>query len=122
MTREIGSDGLDIMKERTPEPERDVPCWHACVGDGWRPVLFGESLLANDELLTAGGWRPTNDDGGYFLYAESMPPRRRRKPCIYLYTRKNGCAYGYTKTVKPGQCFVVSTDGELLPIDKQGDD
>lgn len=94
-----------------------APVWHAIVGEGYEPVQIGEMTEPNDDMLRAGGWACANGGGG-LTYREDWTPRRRRKPSIELSTRKNGCAYGYTKTVRPGDCFMVSKDGELIPIDK----
>ena len=96
--------------------DKEVPVWHAIVGEGYEPVQIGEMTEPNDDMLRAGGWVCANGGGG-LTYREDWTPRRRRKPSIELSTRKNGCAYGYTKTVRPGECFRVAEDGELIPID-----
>jgi len=96
--------------------DKEAPVWHAIVGDGYEPVQIGEIARPDDDVLVAGGWVRAYVDGG-LAYCEDWKPRRRRNPCIELSTRKNGCAYGYTKTVRPGECFRVAKDGELIPID-----
>ena len=96
--------------------DKEVPVWHAIVGPDHEPVQTNHRTKPGEDILIAGGWVPADDYG--FIQLASFSPRRRRKPYIELSTRKNGCAYGFMKTVKPGDCFRVAEDGELIPIDK----
>ena len=58
--------------------QEHVPVWHAIVGEGWRPVYFGERTRRSDEVLRAGGWYRAD----YYrscVYRKYMMPRRRRQ-------------------------------------------
>ena len=97
--------------------DKEVPVWHSIVGPDHEPVQIGEMTQPDEDMLRAGGWVCANGGGG-LTYREDWTPRRRRRAYIELSTRKNGCAYGFMKTVRPGDCFRVAEDGELIPIDK----
>ena len=94
-----------------------TPVWHAIVGEGYEPVQIGDKMKPDEDVLQAGGWVCANHGGGA-PYREGWPPRRRRKPCIDVWTIKNGDVHARIKAAKPGDCFMVSKDGDLIPIDK----
>lgn len=96
--------------------DKVVPIWHAIVGEDHGPVQIGEMTKPDEDVLRAEGWVRTNDQGG-LPYREDWLPRRRRKPSIELLTKKNGVAYEFMKNVKPGECFMIGKDGELIPIE-----
>jgi hypothetical protein len=62
------------------EQEHETPVWHACVGEGYEPVLIGERTADNEDELLARGWVEQQNSGG-FIYSGGMRPRRRRKQC-----------------------------------------
>jgi hypothetical protein len=98
------------------EQDKQTPAWHAIVGEGWRPVRIGEETGNDDEALTAGGWAEVNDSGS-FVYKRFMMPRRRRQNFYEISSRKNGQSFSYLKAAKPGDCFMLTEDGELVPIE-----
>jgi hypothetical protein len=95
--------------------EQDTPVWHAIVGEGWRPVQFGEETRQDDEVLDAGGWRPCCVH--QFSYARDSMPRRRRKHSWEILLIKDGVSWFRVKAVKPGDYFMVAENGELVPIE-----
>jgi hypothetical protein len=112
--RTIGADGRDELPRNEAE---GVPVWHSIVGEGWEPVLFGEMTKQDEEALLASGW--VNDCGsGGFAYEPRMLPRRRRKASYEISSRKSGKPYAYLKAARPGDCFMLTEDGELIPVDK----
>ena len=98
------------------EQEKQTPAWHAIDGEGWRPVRIGEETRNDDEALTAAGWAEVNDSGG-FVYKRFMMPRRRQKALYDVFTHIGGATYGRIKAAKPGDCFMLTEDGELVPIE-----
>ena len=90
--------------------DKEVPVWHAIVGDDYEPVQIGDNTKPDEDILIAGGWVPSDRDG--FLYTEYMRPRRRRKVSFTVWTYRGG-----HKPASPGDCFRVSEDGELIPIE-----
>ncbi len=96
--------------------DKEVPIWHAIVGEDHEPVQIGETTRPGEEILLAGGW-VLGLEYEYTQKTDSLP-RRRRKQTIELLTKKNGVAYEFMKNVKPGECFMIGEDGELIPIDK----
>ena len=99
------------------EQEQGAPVWHAIVGDGWRPVQFGEKARHDDEVLDSGGWRPCREHD--FLFDEgNCMPRRRREASWEILMIKDGANYCRVKGVKPGEYFMVNEYGELILIDK----
>lgn len=99
------------------EQENETPVWHAWVGEGWEPVLFGEITKQDEEVLLAGGWANGSDSGGY-IYNQTMRPRRRRKRRYDVQVMSGGVNYCRIKGAKPGDYFMLSDDGELIPVDK----
>ena len=97
------------------EQEQCTPVWHAIVGEGWRPVQFGEKTRQGDEVLAAGGWQPCREYG--FLYTTEGMPRRRRKHSYEILIIKDGVDYCRMRAVKPGDYFMVAENGELVPIE-----
>lgn len=91
--------------------EQQVPVWHAIVGDGYEPVQIGEIARPDDDVLVAGGWVRAYVDGG-LAYCEDWKPRRRRKVSFNVWTYRSGY-----RPASPGDCFMVSDDGELIPIE-----
>ena len=112
--RTIGADGLDELPGNEVE---DVPVWHAIVGEGWEPVLFGETTKQEEEVLIAGGWAGDRDNGG-FIYATEHRPRRRRKRLYEIRTMIGGAQYSCIKRVKVGDRFRLIEGGVLIPVDK----
>ena len=98
------------------EQENETPVWHAWVGDGYEPVLFGETTADNEDELLARGWVEQQNSGG-FIYSGGMRPRRRRKASYEISSRKSGLPYAYLKAARPGDCFMLTEDGELVRID-----
>ncbi len=98
------------------EQKKQTPVWHAIVGEGWRPVRIGEETRNDDEALTAVGWAEVNDSGS-FVYKRYMMPRRRREALYDVFTHINGSTYGRIKAAKPGDCFMITQSGELVPIE-----
>jgi hypothetical protein len=88
------------------EQEHETPVWHAWVGEGWEPVLFGEITKQDEEVLLASGWVNGSDSGGC-IYNPGMRPRRRRKqPKIVVWrlcARLNtGMDYGELRWIPSG--------------------
>jgi len=100
------------------EQENETPVWHSIVGEGWEPVQFGEITKQDEEVLLASGWVNGSDSGGC-IYNPGMRPRRRRKASYEILTWKNGWPFSCLRTAKPGDCFMLSDDGELVPIEVQ---
>ena len=98
------------------EQEQETPVWHAIVGEGWEPVLFGEQTKADEHVLESHGWVAL-PFGGAWVYGEGMPPRRRRKRSFDVLTKKAGVTYCHITAAKPGDCFMVAESGELIPIE-----
>ena len=98
------------------EQENETPVWHSCVGDGWEPVLFGERTADNEDELLARGWVAQQNSGG-FIYSGGMRPRRRRKRRYDVQVVSGGVNYCRIKAAKPGDCFMLAEDGELVPIE-----
>ena len=97
------------------EQEQCTPVWHAIVGEGWRPVEFGEQASPNDEVLDSGGWRPCREHD--FLFNErNCMPRRRPAALWEILLIKDGVSYCRVKAVKPGDRIMVAESGELIPI------
>ena len=96
--------------------EQDTPVWHAIVGEGWRPVQFGEQTSLDDEVLVAGGWQPCREYG--FSYTAECAPRRRRQASYEILVIKNGADYCRMRAVKPGEYIKLNECGELIPVDK----
>ena len=97
--------------------QQETPVWHSIVGDGWEPVLIGEMTKADEDELFARGWVGQRDTGG-FVYSVGMRPRRRRKALYEISSRKSGTPYSYLKAARPGDCFMLTNNGELIPVDK----
>ena len=97
------------------EQEKQTPAWHAIVGEGWRPVRIGEETGNDDEALTAGGWAEVSDSGS-FVYKRFMMPRRRRKRLYDVRATKGGVTYCHINAAKPGDCFRLTENGELIKI------
>ena len=98
------------------EQQQETPVWHAIVGEGWEPVLIGELARQNDQVLEAQGW-VDNSDGGGFILQECGKPRRRRKRLYEIRTMIGFAQYCRIKKAKPGDCFMLTQDGELVPIE-----
>ena len=98
------------------EQEQDTPVWHAIVGEGWRPVQFGEQTRQGDEVLAAGGWQPCREYG--LSYTTEGAPRRRRESSYEILVIKDGADYCRMRAVKPGECIKLNECGELIPVDK----
>ena len=98
------------------EQEQCTPVWHAIVGEGWRPVQIGDTALASDDVLRAGGWVRAND-GGKFIYQPNMIPRRRRQRSYDVLAMHDGVNFCRVKAAKPGQCFMLTNNGELIPVE-----
>ena len=98
------------------EQEQESPAWHAIVGDGWEPVLIGELAGQNDQVLKAEGWVNSFDDGGFILQ-ECGRPRRRRKRLYDVSTEKGGVTHCRINAAKPGDRFMLTQNGELVPIE-----
>ena len=97
------------------EQEQETPAWHAIVGEGWEPVRFGDETKADDEVLRSQGWVSFYGDGG-FTYKSNMMPRRRRRKLYDIRSTKGGVAYCHITAAKPGDCFRLTDNGELVPI------
>jgi hypothetical protein len=97
--------------------EQDTPVWHAIVGEGWRPVQFGEQTSNDDEVLRACAWAKA-DYAVSVSYRPDMMPRRRREASWEILMIKDGANYCRVKGVKPGEYFMVNEYGELILIDK----
>ena len=98
------------------EQEQSTPVWHAIVGDGWRPVQFGEQTRQDDQVLLACGWVDA-DYGVSVPYRTDMRPRRRRETLYEILIIKDGVDYCRTKGAKPGDCFQLLEGGELIPVE-----
>ena len=96
--------------------QQETPAWHAIVGDDWEPVLFGEETEQHNSVLESQGWVESCDGGG-FIYASDMKPRRRRRRSYDVLTMKRGVTYCRIKAAKPGDRFMLTEDGELVPIE-----
>ena len=99
------------------EQENETPVWHAWVGEGWEPVLFGEITKQDEEVLLAGGWANGSDSNGY-IYNQTMRPRRRRIRSYEICSRRDGRPFNRVNTARPGDCFMLTDNGELIPVDK----
>lgn len=102
------------------EQENETPVWHAWVGDGWEPVLFGGITRQSDEVLLARGWANGSDSGGY-IYNQTMRPRRRRKKVFFgvaITGTRDGLPFEHNYTIEPGERISVSDDGFLVFVDK----
>ena len=98
------------------EQEEETPAWHAIVGDGWEPVQLGDETKADDSVLFAMGW-VAQPDGGGFVYSDGMRPRRRRKKPYDVLAMKGAVIHGHIKAAKPGDCFMLTQNGGLVPIE-----
>ena len=115
--RTIGADGLD---ELTRNEAEGVPVWHSIVGEGWEPVLFGEMMKQDEEVLLASGWVNDCRSGG-FAYEPCMLPRRRRKRVFFgvaITGTRDGLPFERNYTIKPGERISASDDGFLVFLDK----
>jgi hypothetical protein len=98
------------------EQQQETPVWHSIVGEGYEPVLFGEQTKADEHVLESHGWVAL-PFGGAWVYGEGMPPRRRRKRRYDVQVMSGGVNYCRIKAAKPGDCFMLAEDGELVPIE-----
>ena len=98
------------------EQQQETPVWHAIVGEGWEPVQFGDEARRLDYVLESQGWVPTCDGGG-FIYASGMKPRRRCKRSYDIFTHMSGITYGRVTAAKPGDRFMLTKNGELVLIE-----
>ena len=98
------------------EQQQETPVWHSIVGDGWEPVLIGERTKMHEQELFSKGWLAHHDGG--FIYSGNMRPRRRRKRSYDVLAMKDGVNYCRVKAAKPGDCFMLTDKGELIPVDK----
>ena len=107
------------------EQENETPVWHAWVGDGWEPVLFGGITRESDEVLLARGWANGSDSGGC-IYNPSMRPRRRRKvqrfaicttDIIHGSIGDEYCKVYASAIASPGDLLEVQADGTLKRVD-----
>jgi hypothetical protein len=99
------------------EQENETPVWHAIVGDGWEPVQFRAMTRPDEEVLLAGGCAVVVDVGG-FIYHPDMQPRRRRIRSYGICSRRDGRPFNRVNTARPGDCFMLTDNGELIPVDK----
>lgn len=100
------------------EQEQETPVWHAIVGEGWEPVLFGEIARPDEEVLLGSGWIKASPYGCGFVFGPEHKPRRRRKRRYDVQVMSGGVNYCRIKAAKPGQCFMLTNNGELIPVDK----
>ena len=98
------------------EQQQETPVWHSIVGEGYEPVLIGEMTKADEDELFARGWVGQRDTGGV-VYSVGMRPRRRRKRRYDVQVMSGGVNYCRIKAAKPGDCFMLAEDGELVPIE-----
>ena len=99
------------------EQEQETPVWHAIVGEGWEPVQIGQLTERKDQVLLARGWadQPVANTG--LMYGPDMRPRRRLKRSYDISSHIDGTTYGRIKAAKPGDRFVLTQNGELVPIE-----
>ena len=98
------------------DQEQEAPAWHAIVGEDWESVRFGDSTKRNDHVLESQGWIAQRDGGG-FVYAHGMQPRRRRKRLYDVRAISGGVTYCHINAAKPGDCFRLTEHGELIQIE-----
>jgi len=99
------------------EQEHETPVWHSIVGEGWEPVLFGEVTKPDEQVLISGGWVDDCSVNG-FIYSADVRPRRRRKRRFDVIAMSGGVNYCRIKAAKPGDCFMLTNNGQLIPVDK----
>ena len=128
--RTIDDSGRDVPRKlkdsgvAAEQQEHETPVWHSIVGEGWEPVLFGETTKQEEEVLIAGGWAGDRDNGG-FIYATEHRPRRRRKRfpvTITITGERDGKLYCQRLDAETGDRFEVGPDGSLVSLDHDSAD
>ena len=100
------------------EQQQGTPDWHAIVGEGWKPVQFGEETRHDDQVLIACGWVDAACDIVSVSYRADMRPRRRRKGSCGIQSWKIGADCWLIKGASPGDRFELTEDGRMIPVDK----
>ena len=95
--------------------ERPVPVWHSIVGADHEPVQVNDVTHLGEDVLVASGWIAAL--GGGFRQQPDSLPRRRRKRRYDVRVMSGGVNYCRIKAAKPGDCFMLAEDGELVPIE-----